>query len=146
MAEYSSLSGVSSSAYGAYTKENHFADEVKKTISKTSKNSTKDELWDACKQFEAYFLEQVFKSMEESVTTFSDRNEDSIGSALSMDATSNSLVDYFKNQTLQDIASTTTNTQSTGLAKMLYENMKRTYGIGEIEEGTEKKAGPAKEA
>ena len=77
MADYSSLSGVSSSAYGAYTKENHFADEVKKTISKTSKNSTKDELWDACKQFEAYFLEQVFKSMEESdiAIKFSEANK-----------------------------------------------------------------------
>ena len=68
--------------------------------------------------------------MEESVTAFSDKDDSSIGSALSMDATSNSLVDYFKNQTLQSVASTTTETQSTGLAKMLYENMKRTYGIG----------------
>ena len=39
------------------------------------------------------------------------------------------MVDYFKDLTIQDIASTGADTQSTGLAQMLYENMKRNYNL-----------------
>ena len=44
-----------------------------------------DELMDACKQFESYFMEQVYKEMEKTVP----KSEDSTGS----NAT---LVDYYK--------------------------------------------------
>jgi flagellar protein FlgJ len=38
-------------------------------------------------------------------------------------------VDYFKDQTLQDICATSADMQSNGFAAMLYENLKRTYDI-----------------
>ena len=77
-----------------------------------------EELMGACKQFEAYFLEQVFKEMEKSVDVFSkDKHDQSLGT----------LVDYFKDMTLQTVTSMSADQQSTGLAKMMYENLKNNY-------------------
>ncbi len=79
-----------------------------------------EELMDACKQFEAYMLEQVYKGYENTVKVFSkDKEDNSMGT----------LVDYFKDITVQDITSTQSDKQSTGLAQMLYENMKRNYDV-----------------
>lgn len=89
------------------------------------------ELMDACKQFEAYFLEQVFKEMQKTVH----RNDD---------ASQNSLMEYFEDQYVQKIAEESTETNSLGLAQMLYEQMKRNYGM---EDGATAQAGtPATEA
>ena len=87
-----------------------------------SKNSEEidEELMDACKQFEAYLMEQVYKGYENTVKVFSkDKEDNSMGT----------LVDYFKDITIQDITSNQSENQSTGLAKMLYENMKRNYEL-----------------
>ena len=73
-----------------------------------------------CKQFEAYFLEQVFKEMQKTVDAVKDEN--------SLD-TSNSMIDYFQDMTIQSLASTSTELQGLGLAQTLYEQMKRNYGI-----------------
>ena len=82
--------------------------------------ATDDELLDACKQFEAYFLEQVFKEMEKTV--------DCVKSEEDTDPNSN-LVDFFQDSAIQELASTSTQTQGLGLAQMLYEQMKRNYGL-----------------
>lgn len=80
--------------------------------------STDDELMDACKEFEAYFLEQMFKEMmktiPESETTSS---------------YSSNLIDYYKDNMIQEIAGNSTEQNSLGLAQMLYEQMKRNYGL-----------------
>ena len=59
------LGGISS-AYAEYLQNQNTAEtKLKETIDGTDyANATGDELLDACKQFEAYFLEQVFKEME----------------------------------------------------------------------------------
>lgn len=81
-------------------------------------DATDEELMDACKEFEAYFLEQVFKEMQNTVMSSEE------------DSSSNSqLVDYFKDQTVQQLASDSTDQNSLGLAQMLYEQMKRNYDI-----------------
>ena len=73
---------------------------------------------DVCKQFEAYFLEQVFKGME-SMIPKSDEE----------DTSASKTVDYFKDTMIQELASQSTETQGLGLAQMLYESMKRDYQI-----------------
>ena len=78
--------------------------------------ATDDELMDACKQFEAYFLEQMFKEMVKTVP----ESETSSG------ATS-SLLDYCKDEMVKNIAAESTEQNSLGLAQMLYEQMKRNY-------------------
>lgn len=94
---------------------------LKENISDTNyAQASDDELMDACKQFEAYFLEMVFKEMQKTVDAVKDEN--------SLD-TSNSMIDYFKDLTIQKLASTSTDIQGLGLAQTLYEQMKRNYGL-----------------
>lgn len=82
-----------------------------------SKASDK-ELMDVCKQFESYFLEQVLKEMQKTVPTAEDSQ-----------SSSPSMVDYFKDSTLQGLAAQSTEQNSLGLAKSLYDQMKRNYDI-----------------
>ncbi|MBO4980509.1 MAG: rod-binding protein [Lachnospiraceae bacterium] len=77
-----------------------------------------DELMDVCKQFEAYFLEQMFKEMVKTIPT-----EES--------SSTSSMLDYYKDQMIQNIAAESTENNSLGLAQTLYEQMKRNYGISE---------------
>ena len=81
-------------------------------------SATDDELMEACKEFEAYFLEQIFKGMEKTIMY---ADEDS--------GSTNQLMDYYKDQSIQEIAKTATDTQGTGLAQILYEQMKRNYNL-----------------
>lgn len=96
---------------------------LQNTVSADYTNSTEEELMDACKEFEAYFLEQVFKGMEKTVMK-SDEG----------DSSTSNLVDYFKDSTIQELASQSTESNSLGLAQMLFEQMKRNYGIGDSSE------------
>lgn len=74
-----------------------------------------EEMLDACKQFEAYMIQQMFKSMEESAKIFSDDDEDD----------SSSYVNMFEDNYLSTIAEQMVNSgQGVGLAEQLYQSMK----------------------
>lgn len=81
-------------------------------------SATDDELMDACKQFEAYFLEQMFKEMLKTIP----ESEESSGST-------GTLVDYYKDQMVQSLATDSTEQNGLGLAQTLYKQMKRNYGL-----------------
>ncbi len=118
------LSGINADAYNQYATMEAAqvsGNNLKSTLSSTSSTSTDEELMDACKQFEAYLLEQVFKEMQKSVDALKDES--------TVDKSTSTLVDYFKGQTLTKITQDATETQGLGLAQMLYENMKNNYGI-----------------
>ena len=85
------------------------------------KETDNDALLDACKQFEAYLWEQIYKEMEETTKVFSD-DEDG-------DAYASNMVDYFKDAVIQQISSQTATEQSNSLAQMLYEQAKRNYNL-----------------
>ncbi len=119
--DISSMGGLNANAFTDFTlnqASNTAANAAKKAAEGTGKDSTDKELMDACKQFESYFLEQIFKEMEKSVDAMKSTKEDQ--------STSN-LVNYYKDKTLADIASQSTELQGTGLAQQLYENLKRNY-------------------
>lgn len=80
--------------------------------------ATDDELMEACKQFEAYFVEQMFKSMMKTVP----KNEE-------MSASTLTLTDYYKDEMLRELATDSAETNSLGLAQTLYEQMKRNYEL-----------------
>ncbi|MGN1147946.1 MAG: rod-binding protein [Lachnospiraceae bacterium] len=80
--------------------------------------ATDEELMDACKQFESYFVEQMFKEMMKTVPE----------SDTTSSYTSN-LMDYYKDNLVQELASSSTEQNSLGLAQMLYEQMKRNYDL-----------------
>lgn len=87
----------------------------------TAEVSTDDELLSACKEFEAYLWEQVFKEMEKTTKVFSD-DEDG-------DQYASNMVDYFKDSLIQEISSQATTQGANSLSQMLYEQMKRNYNI-----------------
>ena len=109
------------SAYTDYMKtQNTSADKLSETLDKTDYSKAQDEeLLDACKQVESYLLEQVFKEMEKTVDCFKEEDSDP----------NSTLVDYFKDNTLQELASDSTEKQGLGIAQMLYEQMKRNYNL-----------------
>ncbi len=94
---------------------NASASKLENQLQSDYSKATDDELMDACKQFEAYFLEQMFKEMMKTIP----KSEDS----------SNSMLDYFKDEMVQQIAADSTEQNSLGLAQMLYEQMKRNYDL-----------------
>ena len=114
------ISGLSN-VYTEYLNQqtdNLSAKKLQDTVSKDYAKATDEELLDVCKQFEAYFMEQVFKQMEKTIV----KDESSSGN-------SSALVDYFKDNAIQQIAEDSTENNSLGLAQMLYEQMKRNYDI-----------------
>lgn len=93
---------------------------VENTANGLNEDSTDEELMDACKQFESYLLEQVFKEMEKTIS-FDDDDEGSMFGS----GSSNALTDYFKDQTIAELAGSSTEQGGLGIAQMLYESMKR---------------------
>ena len=112
------LSGISEAGRGAKDSEASSAEEEK--------------LLDACKQFESYFVEQMYKQMMATVP------EDPLDTG-----TNSTLVDYYKDNLVKEYASQTTEQEGLGLAKMLYEQMKR--NIGQTPEEIDAKAAQAAE-
>ena len=122
------INGLNATAltdYAMQESKNASAEAIKNKIQSTSKESSDDELMAACKSFEAYFLEQMFKEMQKSVDALKPETSD---------RPTSTLVDFFKDQTLQEVCSTSVDTQSNGFAQMLYENLKRNYDIPEASE------------
>lgn len=113
--------GGISSLYTDYLQNQSTAEtKLKETIDGTDyAQASDDELLSACKQFEAYFLEQVFKEMQKTVDVFKEDSSDP----------NNNLVDFFKDDAIQKLASTSTELQGLGLAQTLYEQMKRNYNL-----------------
>ena len=81
-------------------------------------SATDAELMDACKEFEAYMLEMMFEEMMKTIP----KSEDASSYASSM-------MDYVKDNLVQEIASESTQQNGLGLAQMLYEQMKRNYDL-----------------
>ncbi len=84
------------------------------SITSTLQNSsaTDEELMEACKSFESYLLEQVFKGMEKTVMKDDEEEE-------------NDYLTQFGDMLYEKYAEDTTENQSIGIAQMLYESMKR---------------------
>lgn len=120
------IGGVGS-AYAGYMADQASSaktDELKRKLTGSDGASPKEEeLLDACKQFESYFMEQVFKAMLETTKAFSDDDENGYASKM---------VDYFKDNAVQELCKQASSTNSIGLANILYEQMKRNYGIGVV--------------
>ena len=114
--DISSISSMYNDIYASAS--NQTASKVESNLGKDYSKATDDELMDACKQFEAYFLEQMFKEMMKTIP-----ESDSISGSTS------SMVDYYKDMMVQNIAADSTEQNSLGLAQMLYEQMKRNYGL-----------------
>lgn len=130
----SGMSDLITSGIGSY-----YMDSVSDTSSSTSElektlgsgdlsNASDDELMQVCKDFESYFIEQMFKSMEKMIPKDEDEDERSSMS---------SMTDYYKEEMMSkyaEYASESDGGKGLGIAQTLYEQMKRTYGSSELPE------------
>ncbi len=96
------------------------AGNLERTLKGTNREKSDDELLDACKQFEAYFYEQVFKNMEKAMVPSDDSDAN------------HTLVDYYKENLIAEYSKSIVDQSGGGsntLAQQLYEQMKRNYSL-----------------
>ena len=94
------------------------ASNLERTLQNTNREKSDDELLEACKQFEAYFYEQVFKNMQKAMVP-SDESDPN-----------HTLVDYYKENLIAEYSKDIVDQSGGGkntLATQLYEQMKRNY-------------------
>lgn len=84
---------------------------LEETLSNTS-NATDEELMEACKSFESYMIEQVFKGMEKTILKDEDEEE-------------NDYLDQFGDKLYEEYAKEASKSGGLGIAQMLYDSMKR---------------------
>ena len=97
--------------------------DVEKTFKQKDKVQTDEEMMEACKQFEAYMIEQVYKSMENTIMKSDEEEGD--------------YVKMFGDMRVQQYAQAVTDQGGVGLAKQLYEAMKNnmpTIDASEVED------------
>ena len=111
-----------SSMYSDIASSSQSASKLQNKLDTDHSKATNEELMDVCKEFEAYFLEQMFKEM---MKTIPDGEENS-GSMSSM-------MDYYKDEMVKNLASDSTEQNGLGLAQMLYQQMCRNYGLDTTE-------------
>lgn len=88
-------------------------------VDKAAKQKEDAALFDACKQFESYLWEQVYKEMQKTVNLFGDEE----------DGYASNMVNYFKDSFIQSVSEQTATQGSNSLAQMLYEQAKINYGL-----------------
>ena len=117
------LSNITSMYGDAYANAaGQAAEKLKNKLEGTDYSKAEDEeLMAACKQFEAYFIEQMYKGM---LKTIPESEETSNYTS--------SLMDFYKDEMMQSMAEKTAEQTDLGLARMLYEQMKRNYGTADI--------------
>lgn len=94
------------------------ANRLSDTLSGDLSNASEEELMGVCKEFEAYFVEQVMKEMKKMVPKSEDK-----------DASMGQLRDYFEEEMIQQYAEQAVENADFGIAQTLYEQMKRNYGL-----------------
>ena len=88
------------------------------TLNKDYSSADNDELMDVCKDFEAYFTEQIFNALQKMVPEEEDQS-----------STTKTTLCYFKDMLTQEYAKSSTEGEGLGIAQMLYEQMKRNYNV-----------------
>lgn len=118
MMDISGLSGIYSQ-YAEGLSRNAASDEIKNKALSAGKSSTDDELMEVCKEFEAYFMEQVYGKMLDTVNITG-----------TSDGANGTLLNFYKDKAVEEIAKQTVEQNGeAGLAQTLYEQMKRNYEI-----------------
>lgn len=97
-------------------------DRLSANAKKDLSNSSDEELMEVCKEFESYFVEQVLK---QAMNTFTTGDEMSSGSM-------STLQGYYKDNLIKEYAGKITENEDMGLAKTLFDQMKRNYSPEEI--------------
>lgn len=127
MSDISSMAGVAANAYTSASVSS--TENLSSKIKNNKNGNTDEEMMEAAKQFESYFVEQVFKELQKSVDLFGTKDKES----------DNMMVDYVKDIYNQKLAEQVTEHGNLGIAQQLFENMKRNYGSVNITDAEENK-------
>lgn len=119
MVDMSDIASMYSDVYASAA--NQTANKLQSQLGNDYSKATDEELMNACKQFEAYFVEQIYKGMLKTIPQSQETSN-----------YTSSMMDFYKDQMIQKVAEQTTEQSGLGLAQMLYEQMKRNYGIADI--------------
>lgn len=102
-----------------YTTDTSSTAKLEDSLKTDYSDATSEELMDVCKEFEQYFVEQIFKEMRKTIP----ESESSSSSTSYMK-------EYYEDSLYQEYAKAITEQgDGIGLAKTLYEQMKRNYNI-----------------
>lgn len=102
------------------------AGNLERTLKGANSRKSDDELLDVCKEFEAYFYEQIFKNMEK-VMVPSDKSD-----------ANNTMIDYYKEQLISEYSKNVVDQSGkNSLAQQLYEQMKRNQATSIVEADSE---------
>lgn len=112
------MDGISSIYDSAYLDNLGSSNQIEDSLKKDYSSSSDDKLMDVCKQFESYFVEQMYKAMKKMVP---EEEKDSMSQV--------NTLDYFEDMLTQEYASMTTEKGELGIAQMLYDQMKRNYNL-----------------
>ncbi|MDE6907787.1 MAG: rod-binding protein [Lachnospiraceae bacterium] len=121
MTDFSNITGMYSDMYS--TAANQSASSLQNKLTDADYSKASDtELMDACKQFEAYFIEQMYKGMMKTIPQSEETSN-----------YTSSMMDFYKDKMIQSVAEETSDQNGGfGLAQMLYEQMKRNFGVSEV--------------
>lgn len=112
------FSGISNSYFNQITSSvsDESTKRVQNLVDSDLTNADDEKLMDACKQFESYLMEQVMKQMDSMTKALGDEEEKD---------SNNSMLTYFKGNVMQSLAGDVAEKGDIGLAKQLFEAMKR---------------------
>jgi flagellar protein FlgJ len=113
MASLSGLSGIDASDYTSIISQNSSQSVSDKISSATSDDATDTEMLEACQEFEKYMIEQIYKSMENTIDRAEEKSD---------------YEEYFGDMMVQEYAQKVEDQGGLGLAQQLYESMKRNEG------------------
>ena len=103
------------------TKSSAAASTAGNSVKNLNRDSSEDELLGACKQFEAYLWEQVYKEMDKTTNVFGTESDGTYAG---------NMVNIFSDNLIQEVSSMSVIDGDNSLAMQLYEQMKRNLGIG----------------
>lgn len=104
------------SAMTANTAMNNRTNVLQNKLDGDLTKASDEELKKVCKDFEAYFVEQVMKEVEKTIP----KNEE-------QDASMAQLTDFYKEEMMKTLAKDICDKQDIGFAQQMYEQMKRNY-------------------
>ena len=104
------------------------ASDVEKAASSISKNSSKEELTNAAKTFESYFVEQVIKEIKKSTDDLNDDDSDTYAKQVS---------DMNMDYTIQTLASDIVDKYGDSFTEEMVANMQAQYGITDTSDTTQ---------
>ncbi len=106
------------------------ADKLKNSIRGVNSQTTREELEESAKSFEAYFVEQVMKQVKETNNMFSGEE----------DSTMSQLTDFYMDSTISDLSKQIVEDYGGSFTNSMVEQMARNYGIDLSAEETDASA------